>query len=230
MSKLKIFLSFLFIFVLSTTFANATSIDKKFIEHFAKNAIKNSVTVPPFGTLDIDIADIDPRIIIHDCDKPLTVDLPEQTARRNINVKVRCEGSTPWQLYLAARITIKVPVIIAKTNIAKGSMLDDDNLIIENIDQSQIRGEVYNNLNDFIGAKTTRFISQNSPLNKHNICLVCKDDDVTISVKYQGLRIKTEGVAIANGVLGEDIPVKNKQSGKVISAKVMALNKVEVFL
>jgi flagellar basal body P-ring formation protein FlgA len=230
MSKLKIFLSFLFIFLLSTTLSHATSIDKKFIENFAQISIENSLTVPDYGQLNVSVSEIDPRIIIHDCEIPLIADIPEQHSSHNINVKISCTGTEPWQLFIAARVNITVPVVVAKMNISKGSMLDDANLTITQLDQSRIRGEVYDQLNEFVGAKSTRNISTGMPLNKRNICLVCKDESVTIFIDHHGLQLKAQGIALNDGILGQEISIKNKRSGKIINARVAALNKVEVFL
>ena len=58
--------------------------------------------------------------------------------------------------------------------------------------------------------------------------MVCKGDNVTIYAKTRTLTIKTTGVALQDGNVGEQIRVRNQKSGKTISARVKDVESVEV--
>jgi flagella basal body P-ring formation protein FlgA len=53
---------------------------------------------------------------------------------------------------------------------------------------------------------------------------------VTIEGIAQGLSVATQGVALDDGSLHESIRVRNSQSGRVISAEVIAVKKVVIRL
>jgi flagella basal body P-ring formation protein FlgA len=229
MNKLTNFLLFLSIWILSLNFSEATSFDRQYVENLAKQTVIASLPVPKQGKISVNISPIDPRITIADCSVPLQASLTNSYNARMTNVKVSCADNN-WQLFITARFTVTVPVVVAKANINKGSLLDNSTIEIVQFDSAKIRGEVFNNINEFIGTKATRSITKGTPISNQNICLVCKGESVTIYVDHQGLTIKTQGLAVQNGVLGEEIPVKNKRSGKLITAKVKSINKVEVIL
>jgi len=81
-----------------------------------------------------------------------------------------------------------------------------------------------------IGSKAKRKISKGRAITRKNICMVCKGDNVSIIAHSKHFVIKTLGVALSNGSLGDQIRIKNVRSGKIISAKVKAINKVVINL
>ena len=145
-------------------------------------------------------------------------------------IKISCEDSTPWQLYLAVKIRTLLPVLVASTGISKGTVLDNSNLTIEYRDQRKIRGEVMDQISLVSGARAKRKISSGAQISRRNICLVCKGESVTIVAKSDNLTIKTAGIALRDGSLGEQINIKNRRSGKTIMARVESLNKVVINL
>ena len=99
MLKINVFLSFVLstmIFVaLFPLMSTATTWDSAYIESFAKAFLESEIAPPPEGKILFSIADIDPRIIIKPCQVPLTANIPENTDRRNVNVRISCDDSTP---------------------------------------------------------------------------------------------------------------------------------------
>jgi flagella basal body P-ring formation protein FlgA len=58
--------------------------------------------------------------------------------------------------------------------------------------------------------------------------MVCKGDIISIFAKTSTLTIKTQGVALKDGNLGEQIQVKNQKSGKIVSGRVKDVDSIEV--
>ena len=58
--------------------------------------------------------------------------------------------------------------------------------------------------------------------------MVCKGDAINIYASTKGLQIKTTGVALEDGTLGEQILVENKKTGKVLNARVDGVESVQV--
>lgn len=227
---LFLFLSVMTILTLSPLVSYATTWDSAYIESFAKKFLEDEIAPPDDGKIFFDIADIDPRIIIKPCQIPLTANIPENTDRRNVNVKISCEDATPWQMYLPAKIERTFAVVIATSTIAKGATLTKDNIAIEFIANNRIRGERLTDINAVLGSKAEKRIGENYPITRKNVCLVCKGDTITIIAKSNNFMIKTKGVALSSGNLYEQISVENSSSGRIIKPKISGVNQVTINL
>lgn len=173
---------------------------------------------------------LDPRIHISDCDSSLSINILENHNSRNINVKISCELPNTWQIYLPMKINIMQPVLVAAGNLNKGTILDASNTKINFIDSYKIRGAILTNSTKIIGAKLKRNIQKNSAIYTSNICVICKGDPVSIIANSNTFQIKTNGTALANGTVGEQIRIKNNRSGKIVTAQVKTTNKVVINL
>lgn len=225
--KISLFLYFsLFVSLLS----HAITWDRAAIERFAKESIEKKLTDPTNGKITITVASIDPRITIKPCNIPLKSNIPENSIGRNVNIKISCNDSTPWQIYLPARIEITHAVLVAKKTIERGEVLSDSNVILQHIAENKIRGEKITDKTLIFGGKTKRRIAKGRAISRKNICLVCKGDAVTITAKSKSFTIKTQGVALSSGNINEQIKVRNKRSGKIITPQVKAINQVVINL
>jgi len=228
MPKLKIFISFLSLLFSFSIFAE--KIDSNYIENLAKTFLEKQIVKPSTGNRKIEITPIDPRVVIRPCDQPLTLNIPVKTNNRNVNVKVSCENSTPWKLYLPAKISITIPIVIAKNYISKGSILDDSNITIIEKDSFKIRGEYFSDIKSLLNNKALTSIAKGRTIAKNNICLVCKGGSVIIEAGDKNFAIQTDGIALSNGTLGQIIRVENKHSKRTLSAQIINSNHVKINL
>lgn len=230
MHLIKLSSIILYLIVLFPPTSHATTWDKAYIETFAKKYLEEKLLPPEGGKISIRIANIDPRITIKPCQQKLTANIPENTNSRNVNVKIYCADSTPWQIYLPARIEKTFAVVIATTTIEKGAMLSKDNISVQFLASNKIRGKKLTDITAVLGSKAEKRIGKGRAINTRNVCLVCKGDSVTITAKSANFVIKTQGIALSSGNLNKQIKVKNSRSGKVIRAKVTAINQVIIHL
>ena len=115
MHRIKLYSITLYFIVLFSFTSHSTTWDNTYIETFAKKYLEEILLPPVGGKISISIANIDPRITIKPCQQKLIANIPENTTSRNVNVKISCADSTPWQIYLPARIE-KIFGIIIVTN------------------------------------------------------------------------------------------------------------------
>lgn len=230
MRKTKLFLTFFLIQAVCAVSSYAEIYDHDYLENFAKQQLESSFTTSKDKQVTVQVSPIDPRIVIKPCASGLTANIPENHNGRNVNIKISCEDSTPWSIYLPSRIKIMAPVVVALSAIDKGSMLTLDNIGIKYVDEKRIRGEKLTSLETLIGAKSRRTLSIGSAITRRNICIVCKGDNVTIEAQSTSFSIKTAGVSLTNGHLGDKVKVKNERSGKLVSAHVSGLNRVKINL
>jgi flagella basal body P-ring formation protein FlgA len=210
--------------------SQSTTWDKAYIETFAKNYLEEKLSPPVGGKISISVANIDPRITIKSCQQKLIANIPENSTSRNVNVKISCVDSTPWQIYLPARIEKTFAVVIATTTIEKGTTLSKNNIGIQYLAENRIRGKKFTDITAILGSKSEKRIGKGRAINTRNVCLVCKGDSVTITANSSNFTIKTQGIALSSGNLNKQIKVKNTRSGKVIRSKVTAINQVTIHL
>lgn len=216
--------------VLFSLTSYSTTWDKAYLETFAKEYLEEKLLPPVGGKISISIAHIDPRITIKPCQQKLIANIPENTASRNVNVKISCADSTPWKIYLPAKIEKTFPVIVASTTIEKGTTLSKGNISVQYLANNKIRGKKFTDITTILGSKSEKRIGKGRIINTKNVCLVCKGDSVTITAKSPSFIIKTQGIALSSGNLNKQIKVRNTHSGKVIRSQVTAINQVVIHL
>ena len=230
MHTIKVFLSIMFFIALFPLVSSATTWDSAYIESFAKSYLESKIAPPSGGKISFNVADIDPRVIIKPCQVPLTANIPENTSRRNVNIKITCEDSTSWQIYLPAKIERTFAVVVTTSTIQKGDILTKENIAIKFIANNRIRGEKLTDINSVLGSKAKKRIGADHTITKKNVCLVCKGDAITIIAKTENFMIKTKGTALSSGNLNQQIRVKNSRSGRIIKPKISAVNQVTINL
>lgn len=210
--------------------SNEIKLDSAYIEQVAKDYLLTKYPSTDAEKTVISVARLDPRIIIKSCESPLQAHSQEQTKVRNINVKISCEGDSPWKIYISAKVEISEAVLVAKKTISKGDVLDTSNVELSYVAINKLRGERLTDSNIVFGAKAKKRISQGKTISKRSICLVCKGDVVTITASSSSFSIKTQGVAINSGNINEQIRVRNSRTNKIITGKIKSLNQVVINL
>lgn len=200
------------------------------LQELVKQFIENNVSQPEQGKMTVSVSALDPRITIKPCTSALAINIPENHNGRNVNVKINCNDPTPWHLFIATKIQMVVPIVVAKSIISKGSRIDESNVTIAYRDTRRIRGEIIDNTNIVIGTRAKRKLTAGAILTRKNICFVCKGSHVTLIAQSDSLMIKTSGIALKDGGIGEQIRVKNESSGRTVTGRVSAINKVVINL
>ena len=230
MSKLKILVKLSFIYLALLNPSHAMTFDRDYLYNFIESYVEKQINVPAQGKLNIEVSEIDPRISILPCLSPLSANIPEKHNGRNVNVKIVCPDEKPWQIFVPVRIQTIVPILVTRMLIAKGTLLDNTNIEIVFRDSSKVRGAILTDTQLVIGARTKRHLSQGSAITNKNTCFVCKGQPVNIIAKSDNFEIKSTGIALKDGSLGEIISVKNKKSGRIVQGQVNAINQVVINL
>jgi flagella basal body P-ring formation protein FlgA len=230
MSKLKILLLFSCFSNLFSPYTLSQEFDSAYLENLIKTYLEQQLTIPEQGKLQIEISAIDPRIKIKPCDQPLKISIPKTNKSRNINVQISCNSSNSWRIFVTAKVSQVIPVVVAQHYIAKGSPLSRENLMVISKETFKIRGEYITSLDELTGVKATKSISKGKIINRKNICLVCKGEQVIINANANSFNIQTSGIALMNGIKHQTIKVKNSRSGRIISAKIKSSTQVEINL
>lgn len=181
---------------------------------------------------EIQVNPLDPRLRLAACDSDLTQSLesPAQPVGR-VTVRVSCEGSTPWTVFVPAQVRIFRPVVVVKTALRRDSIIGAGDVALVEQDVSLLNRGYVTEVEQVIGRKLTRATRTDQVLTPAMLQLaeaVRRGDQVVISARSGGINVRMQGEALSGGTLGQQISVRNLTSQRVIRARVVGPGQVEV--
>lgn len=209
--------------------AHATVDPYQSIENFAQSFIKEQLILEKNEKANIYVAKIDRRVKISTCENNMTAVLVgNKKLQRSATVRINCESAQPWRLHVVIKITRTVPVIVTSRPLSKGSQLSQSNTKIKYINKALLRSGTITDLQYIRNARLKRQLSNEQMVLSRDICLVCKGETVTIESSVGSLTVKTDGIALSNGVLNQNIRVENKKSKRIVSGIVKSAGLVSI--
>lgn len=220
---------FLFCFVFFSQFSFAATQDQiSMVKKAAEQKVSDVVSPPVNGSVKFSVQHLDSRLKLTDCLKGLTTSIPgKQSYKNNVTVLVSCPADN-WQLYVPVKITELIPMIIAKRTLSKGTPLSTADMETKLLNNKFIQGQIFQDINNLIGSRVKQTINAGSPITGRNICLVCKNDPVTIKASDNGLIVKAKGTALNDGSLNDVVKVKNIKSNRIVNGRVTKVGEVSV--
>lgn len=203
--------------------------DHEDIENKIHNYIKTQLTPSPYNKTEIIISQIDRRKQLASCQKPLALNIVgKRGIQRTNTINVSCVGS--WRIFVPVTIKTLSPIVTAKKNLALGELLNSSNMAVTYLDTSLIIGQTVAEIKEVLGAKVKRYIQNGRPILSNLVCMVCKNEQVAITVTKGSLKIRSSGVSLSDGSKGQKISIKNNSSGRIIEAVVVAVGRAEIKL
>ena len=182
----------------------------------------------------INLSELDKRLKLRACDTPLKISFtrPEKTMG-NTSLSVSCSTPVNWQLYLPVRVDVFDDVLVNKTPLARGQTIDVNGLVYRKENIARLtqgffrRGEALQKLEAKRNIPAMTVLTPAHLAPRH---LVKAGQRVTIVLKYAGLQVKSNGLALQSASLGQTVKVKNTQSNKVVEGIVSAEGQINVRL
>lgn len=201
------------------------------IRRYAEDYVRDLVPVQPDDKLEVLASSIDTRLQLTECLGQLTADIRGAgEVKRNTHVFLQCHENPGWELFVPVRVRVLKPVVTAADPVVRNTVLQAQHLQVDYQDEVLLRGGIFSNPNDLIGSRNKRDLRAGQPILSNQLCVVCKGDKVSIVAKTGGLTIKTDGIANEDGTFNDSIRVSNLNSGRVISAQIVAVGQVQVKL
>ena len=217
--------------------AFAASEDKPSMQYYdthalgvvAQDFIQAQAQIDDTQQLSVSAVPLDSRIPTRQCAQPLQTSTNKAPPfNRQVTVELKCQSPQKWNQYVHVRVEKLSPVIVASEHIARGQIISKSDLTTEMRPEHFVRARYVEDPALVVGSRSKRTIRSGLPISLNQLCMVCKGDYVNIMASYNGLQIKTTGEALEDGSKGEHIRVRNKKSGRLISAKVEAVETVSV--
>jgi len=189
------------------------------------------------------VAPLDPRLQVRACNRPLAMDLPFASAE---TVRVRC-AEPAWQLYVRVNLPTRAvaqpsaqaapqapekrQVLVATMPLQRGMSLTAAHVRLAEVDAQGLSGQVLEQVSQVLHAELVRDVRPDTPLRSQDIrptVLVKRGQMVLMSIgQAQGFQISARVEAMQDGRYGEQIKLKNRDSGRMLTGLVKGPNQVQ---
>ena len=184
----------------------------------------------------VEIAPLDPRLQVQACGQSLTVDHP--FASRD-TVRVRC-AQPVWQLYLqvsfnapaAAQAKAGTPktMVVPKRLLARGTVLEPEMLEEVAMTAQGNDTSLLSSIKDVEFAELVRDMTAGSPIRSSDLrrATMVKQGQLVMMVigEKSAFQVVIRAEAMQDGRMGEQVKLKNTESGRQISGVVIGPNQV----
>ncbi len=192
----------------------------------------------------VSLAPLDARIKVRSCDKPLAMDLPFASSE---TVRVRCSQPV-WQQFVQVNVAGKVSettgqtkvnmttepakrwVLVASVPLQRGMTLNETHVQRVQVDTVGMPINVLEQASEVMHAEVVRDVRSGTPLRSQDIrptVLVKRGQMVLLSVgQSQGFQISARVEAMQDGRFGDQIKLRNRDSGRELSGRVEGPNQV----
>lgn len=176
---------------------------------------------------------IDTRLRLAACKAGLETFLPPgQRLDANVTVGVRCPQPS-WTVYVPAQMHRHADILVAKRPLVSGKVLDEEDFGPIQADITSLARGYFPANTSLLGHTTKRAIAPGAVLNGGMLApplMVKRGDHVAIVAAAGGLEVRVSGIALADGMQGGRIAVRNASSNRVVQTIVTQPGTVEVRL
>jgi flagellar basal body P-ring formation protein FlgA len=174
--------------------------------------------------VEVEVSRPDPRLHLARCDAPLEVfEQGRPLSVGNNTLGVRCSGTSPWTVYLSARVSRSVPVLVTNRPLGLGHVITADDIALISQDQARLRQDTLSDPSQVIGQVVARPLNAGAPLTTHHIqqaTVVKRGEQVTIRAGSRHFAVEAPGKALADGTPGSRIRVENLRSKRIVEGVV----------
>lgn len=241
LSGRRLYVAFIVVFLTIFTAARAESTNSSApayqshadIEGAAERAVEQRL--PAGGhRREIRAQPVDHRLKLAACASALTADLPAAFARgQRLTVAVRCPGKQAWKVYVPVDVHESVDVLVATHSLARDAVLTASDFAVEQRSLAGLQRGYIADRASITGMRLKRSIRAGQIITPAFIAaptLVRRGQRVTLVASGSGLSIAAEGLALADGALGQRIKVRNMSSRQEVEGIVRSTQRVEVLL
>lgn len=208
---------------LSTAATDANAIRQSVQQFLVRYQQQLTEQYPSAESIEYRIGALDSRLSLADCDSPPTAERHNDKTVGRISLIVSCASPVKWSIYVPAEILVFHPVVISASPLAKGTKIEARHLSLKSIDISRIKGSYFFTIEDVVGQENKRPLKPGKPIISTNLrppMMIKKGESIILFAQTGQLHVKTQAIALQDGRQGQQIQVQNKQSKRVIDARV----------
>lgn len=217
-------------------FAADSVVNDSAFEALQKQAQQWAATHPAFRGKQLQVVPVDPRITVQNCQQNLQFDhpFPNQPA-----VRARCTQPA-WQLFVnlttgptpaTRENTSGAPVykvLVSKELLKRGTVISPSMFSYAEMPVAGMENQIISDANLLKNMELVRDLTPNTPLRSYDVktaVLVKRGQEVQVTAgEGQGFSITMRAEALQDGGLGEQIRLKNVESGRSLSGVITGPN------
>jgi flagella basal body P-ring formation protein FlgA len=208
--------------------------EQKFQSHnsiyeLVKDTVARNITAAEY---EISVLPLDSLLKLPECTEPLEAFTTTGLIKAGrTSIGVRCNGETKWSIFTSAVIKVYENVIVLSRPVQRGEIITKQHLAIEKMDVSKLRGDFVTQAEQIENKQAARYTPAGAILSLKSFIeprLIKRQDKIIISAIQPAFTIRTNGIAMMDGIKGQLIRIKNENSGRIISATVIEPGLVSV--
>lgn len=146
------------------------------------------------------------------------------------SVGVRCNGQTPWTIYVAVSVKVMANVVHAVRPLAQGQAVGAADIALQKADLAQLPAGILTEPAQAVGKILVSSIAPGQPLRQDTLRsppVILQGQTVKLLAQGRGFSVSSEGKALAAATEGQVVQVRI-QSGQTISGIARSGALVEV--
>jgi len=184
---------------------------------------------------EVEVGHLDPRLKLTPCAPGALEPFLPHGGRPygRVTVGLRCTAPKPWSLYVPASVRVMERVVVTTRPITRGEPLTAEDLALEPRDLGELQRGFLRTPAQVVGKIARRPLREGEVVLPNAIAaprLVRRGQKVTIVARGQAVEVRMNGTALADGAEGDQIPVRNMRSRRVVEGRVTAQGIVRVEL
>ena len=221
----------------SAAYANQTTLQiRSAVEEYVGQRLSSMANHPLFkGSSDIQIkvGRLDSRLkLAHCANHDLMIqDHSGSLVGGRYLLKATCTGDNRWSLYVPVSISVIKPVVVATQSVPRGATLQAEQLQLVNWEVSRLKYGYFSVIKQVLGRPLRKPLNGGMPVLPDHLGItkiVKKGDGVLIEASKGLISVKSPGIALSGGGVGEQINVRNRRSKKIVRATIVARGLVSV--
>jgi flagella basal body P-ring formation protein FlgA len=173
---------------------------------------------------------MDTRLKLPACASPLAADSGSPLRSGGGTVQISCDGPTRWKLFVPVRTSIRVPVVVARHTIARGSPLAADDLSVEFRSSRALPLNYIGDIAHTTGHTAHRTLTPGTVLTTSALDrtqMIERGALVTLTSERSGIMVKSEGVALDDAVAGQRVRIRTR-TGRIVEGRAEDQGRVRV--
>lgn len=184
--------------------------------------------------VDIKIGNLDSRLRLEKCNQPLSYILQDKIGNGgNVSVQVSCKSGENWSILVPAQAKVFRQVAVAARTLQRGQQINETDLNYQSLDMSQYRQGFAVNKEEIVGKEVRYNINKGDAFRSSALdspLAIKRGDEVSIEAQSGSIKVLTNGTAVSDGRIGQQIRIKNNHSERIVNARVVSSGKVQTIL
>ncbi|RZA05112.1 MAG: flagellar basal body P-ring formation protein FlgA [Moraxellaceae bacterium] len=181
--------------------------------------------------VEVKVGNLDNRLRLARCDQSLSLSLKDPlNSGGSVNVQVACKGATSWTILVPALAKVYRSVAVASRTLQRGDIITDSDLTNDVKDVSEFRLGFALTPETIVGKQVKFTVNKGEAFRNSALdapLVIKRGDAVTMEAAAGEIVVRTNGTAVTDGRIGQQIRVKNNQSARIINAKVIEAGRVQ---